>query len=227
MFEENIEQLNFTGNPEGCRTQINALVEQVTQNNIKDLLVPSSISSETKLVVVNAAFFKGLWSSKFEKEDTTMDIFYDHGKMPVYVEMMKQRGQFNYGTHQCIFFLPVTSLTLVSSTGVIEQLKTVFLEMPYKGEDGSISMFIFLPIFTPTAIDELLAEITPEILDEAFSGGLQREVDVEFPKISFERTFELVPVRMAWRNLLFPPFVGKNTQMTKLNENVKSVSFRY
>lgn len=76
----------------------------------------------------------------------------------------------------------------------MEQLKTVFLEMPYKGEDGSISMFIFLPIFTPTAIDELLAEITPEILDEAFSGGLQREVEVEFPKISFEKTFELVPV---------------------------------
>lgn len=66
--------------------------------------------------------------------------------------------------------------------------------MPYQGEDGSISMFIFLPIFTPTAIDELLAELTPEILDEAFSGGLQREVEVEFPKISFERTFELVPV---------------------------------
>lgn len=77
---------------------------------------------------------------------------------------------------------------------MIEKLKTIFLEMPYQGEDGSISMFIFLPIFTPTAIDELLAELTPEILDEAFSGGLQREVDVEFPKITFERTFELVPV---------------------------------
>lgn len=79
-------------------------------------------------------------------------------------------------------------------SGVIEQLKTVFLEMPYKGEDGAVSMFIFLPVFTVTAIDELLENITPEILDEVFSGGLQREVEVEFPKISFERKFELVPV---------------------------------
>lgn len=78
--------------------------------------------------------------------------------------------------------------------GVIEQLNTVFLEMPYKGEDGSVSMYIFLPVFTVSAIDELLEKITPEILDDVFSGGLQREVDVEFPKISFERKFELVPV---------------------------------
>lgn len=82
----------------------------------------------------------------------------------------------------------------MKSAGVIEQLKTVFLEMPYKGEDGSVSMYIFLPVFTVSAIDELLENITPEILDDVFSGGLQREVDVKFPKISFERKFELVPV---------------------------------
>ena len=77
---------------------------------------------------------------------------------------------------------------------MIEQLRTVFLEMPYKGEEDAISMFIFLPVFHVNAIDELLENITPEILDEVFSGGLQREVDIEFPKISFERKFELVPV---------------------------------
>lgn len=66
--------------------------------------------------------------------------------------------------------------------------------MPYKGEDGSISMYVFLPVFTVSAIDEFLENLTPEILDDVFSGGLQREVDVEFPKISFERKFELVPV---------------------------------
>lgn len=73
--------------------------------------------------------------------------------------------------------------------------------MPYKGEDGSISMFIFLPVFTVSAIDEFLEKITPEILDDVFSGGLQREVDIEFPKISFERKFELVPVRMIHTQL--------------------------
>lgn len=67
--------------------------------------------------------------------------------------------------------------------------------MPYKGEDGSISMFIFLPVFAVNSIDEFLEKVTPEMLNDVFSGGLQREVEVEFPKISFERKFELVPVR--------------------------------
>lgn len=100
--------------------------------------------------------------------------------------------------HENLLFIHV-----LLNLGVIEQLKTVFLEMPYKGEDGAVSMFIFLPVFTVTAIDELLENITPEILDDVFSGGLQREVEVEFPKISFERKFELVPVSCVYLNYVY------------------------
>lgn len=77
---------------------------------------------------------------------------------------------------------------------MIEQLNTVTLELPYLGEDSGISMFIFLPVFTPTAIDEMLKGLTPELLDEALEGGVQREVDVELPRISFEKTYEFLPV---------------------------------
>lgn len=80
--------------------------------------------------------------------------------------------------------------------GVIEKLKTAFVEMPYEGEHGSISMFVLLPVFTPNAIDELLNNITPEILDEVLSSESFEEVTVEFPKISFERKFKLVPVSL-------------------------------
>lgn len=89
----------------------------------------------------------------------------------------------------------------MSISGVIEQLNTVTLELPYLGEDSGISMFIFLPVFTPTAIDEMLKGITPELLDEALEGGVQREVDVELPRISFEKTYEFLPV--SHRHLLF------------------------
>lgn len=79
--------------------------------------------------------------------------------------------------------------------GVVDRLKTAFLEMPYQGEHGSISMFVLLPVFTPNAINELLKSITPEVLDEVLSKqSIEEEVTVEFPKISFERKFKLVPV---------------------------------
>lgn len=97
MFNESIEVLNFASEPEEARNQINQFVEEVTKDNIKDLLPPGSISHDTNVVLANAAYFKGNWASKFDKEDTQKKIFYEHSRMPVYVDMMRQRGNFNYG----------------------------------------------------------------------------------------------------------------------------------
>lgn len=96
-FEDNIETLDFFGDSEGSRTKINDFISNVTEGHVKDVLIPGSISQETKLVLANAAFFKGQWGSKFDPEKTSMKIFYDFGKIPVYVEMMEQQGYFNFG----------------------------------------------------------------------------------------------------------------------------------
>lgn len=80
---------------------------------------------------------------------------------------------------------------------MIEDLNTAHVELPYKGEHGSISMFILLPVFTPNAIDSLLQNFTPDILEKVLSEKSFEEIDVEFPKISFERKFKFVPVRFT------------------------------
>lgn len=97
MFDDNIDVLDFAAEPEQCRSQINTFVEEVTKNNIKDFLPPGSVNADTNVILANAAFFKGNWASKFDKEETQKKIFYEHSRMPVFVEMMKQRGNFNYG----------------------------------------------------------------------------------------------------------------------------------
>lgn len=81
-------------------------------------------------------------------------------------------------------------------TGVIEELNTAYLELPYRGENGVISMYVLLPVFTANAIDVLLQNFTSEILEKVLSANTFEEVDVEFPKISFERRFKFVPVRL-------------------------------
>lgn len=96
-FEDNIESLDFLGDSEGSRGKINDFIGNVTEGHIKDILIPGSITEQTKLVLANAAFFKGQWKSKFNAEHTKMKIFYDFGKIPVYVEMMAQVGYFNFG----------------------------------------------------------------------------------------------------------------------------------
>lgn len=79
-------------------------------------------------------------------------------------------------------------------SGVIKNLDTQILEMSYKGENGSISMFVFLPPSTPTAIDELIEKLTPEILDKALSNLYYERVRISFPKFSFEKTHKLLRV---------------------------------
>lgn len=64
-------------------------------------------------------------------------------------------------------------------------------------ETDGISMVVLLPTFVPNAVDDLVKRLTPELLQEALEDGISREVELHFPKISFEKTYELVPVCLS------------------------------
>lgn len=93
----NIEVLNFGSEPEESRCHINKFVKETTKDIIKEFLPPNYITPQTIAVLVNAAFFKGLWNEKFRKEDTKQEFFYKDIDTPISVEMMKQSGRFNKG----------------------------------------------------------------------------------------------------------------------------------
>lgn len=64
---------------------------------IKDLIPFGSIDKATKLVLVNAAYFKGKWENKFDPEDTKPEVFYSSPSKQVVVDMMHLEATFNYG----------------------------------------------------------------------------------------------------------------------------------
>lgn len=90
MKSFDIEMLNFTCEPE-------KFIEETTNDYIKVFLPPNSITPFTEVVLVNTAFFEGIWKSKFRKSFTQKKIFYKNGHQPVYIDMMGQKGFFNYG----------------------------------------------------------------------------------------------------------------------------------
>ncbi|TVU46120.1 hypothetical protein EJB05_05638, partial [Eragrostis curvula] len=51
-------------------TEVNLRVEKVTSSLIKEILLPGSVDHTTKLVLVNALYFKGTWSEKFDPSKT-------------------------------------------------------------------------------------------------------------------------------------------------------------
>ncbi|XP_039544851.1 serpin B6-like isoform X3 [Pimephales promelas] len=69
-YEAGLEKVDFISQSEAARVNINKWVEKKTQEKIKDLLPQGSIDEMTKLVLVNAIYFKGNWENKFPKEDT-------------------------------------------------------------------------------------------------------------------------------------------------------------
>lgn len=93
-----IETVDFS-EPEARRAEINAFVQEVTQNYINDLLPPGSIQPYSKAILANAAFFKGFWKTKFDK--TEVKHFNSESSIPV--EMMHVRGHFRHGLLHCSF----------------------------------------------------------------------------------------------------------------------------
>lgn len=186
-FFDEIEKLDFENDPEGQRLYINNWVENVTHGEIRDLLIPDSITKFTKLAIANAAYFKGTWQSKFKPEETKKEIFYVSNERQEFVDMMHVEGTFNHAAN--------------------EKLGCHILELPYTGGAGSqsdnddsdgsrVSMFVFLPPAEPNALDKLLARLTssPDILSEVVGEGISRRVDVKLPKFSIEKTVDMKTV---------------------------------
>lgn len=175
LFSEELNVLDFQSDPEKCLQEINKFVEDVTKGNIKDLLSKGDITTETRITLANAAYFKGSWASKFDPKFTKKEIFYTSTSQMNFVEMMSKNASYNHAAN--------------------EQLGCHILEIPYqRSESVDIGMIVFLPPMIPNGLENVLSRLTPESLHRALQEGFPREVQLKFPKFSSEKSIELVPV---------------------------------
>ncbi|EDS26406.1 serine protease inhibitor [Culex quinquefasciatus] len=125
-FLEEIEKLDFENDTESQRLYINNWVDNTTHGEITDLLIPGSITKNTKLAIANAAYFKGTWQSKFKPEETKNEIFYVSNERQEFVDMMHVEESFNHAPN--------------------EKLGCHILKLPYTGQDEAsrVSMFTVL-----------------------------------------------------------------------------------
>src|SRR5206468_5926847 len=61
-----VVETDFT-KPDAARKRINAWVEKETKDKIKDLIPEGIIDTLTRMVLVNAIYFKGTWQYTFDK----------------------------------------------------------------------------------------------------------------------------------------------------------------
>lgn len=93
-YGSGVRLTDFEKDPEAARKTINAWVDGETQDKIKDLLPDGSITGDTRLVLVNAVYFKSQWANPFDAAithdgtfhgvggDTTAPMMHNAGPMP-------------------------------------------------------------------------------------------------------------------------------------------------
>lgn len=128
-------------NPQRAAEKINEWVRNKTQGHIPTLIKADMLNSAlTRLVVVNSIYFKGMWKSRFQPENTKLRPF-NAGNGNVYkVPMMSQLSVFNMAT---------------ASTP--QGLKYKVIELPYHGNTMSMSIVV------PSEEDTPLSRILPHI----------------------------------------------------------------
>lgn len=176
-FYSEAENVNFSDNAVSAK-KINDWVESKTNNKIKDLIDKSLLDSLTRMVLVNAIYFKGLWEHPFKVENTKNLPFYLNETDSVEVPMMYHKKKYFYG--------------------VFEDLDATGLEMKYK--DSDISMFIILPNKRTglAALEEKLSSIN---LKDLSKNMFNVDVHVTLPKFKVEFSLSLKETLTKVHNL--------------------------
>jgi len=89
-------QVDFAKDGSKIASEANRWVETTTRNRIKNLLQADSLDARTALLLINALYFKGLWSDQFSTSRTKKQNFYSSAAKTAQVDMMTQKDDFNY-----------------------------------------------------------------------------------------------------------------------------------
>jgi len=159
---------NFKTAAEVSRRAINAWTEERTKGRITNLFPEGALNALTRLVLVNAVYFKGNWASPFAKNLTGEADFTRSDGRKIKVQMMGFSGtrDLQYGE--------TDSFQLV--------------RLPYAG--GGLAMVVALPK-NGKSLADAAAGLSAASLAEMRSVLIEQKTKVFLPRFSFGSGFEL------------------------------------
>jgi serpin B len=159
-----LRTLDF-GQPEEASEEINAWIEDQTEDRIKDLVSPEVTTPSTRLVLANATYFRASWLSRFEGEHTQDGPFTLADGNEITVPLMRQTAYFPYAEgdgYQAV-------------------------RLPYRG--GATDMLIIRP--EEGRFEQVEGRLDANLFEEV-SSGLRREyVRLTMPRFDFETNLDL------------------------------------
>ncbi|XP_068147376.1 antichymotrypsin-2-like [Drosophila tropicalis] len=167
LFHSSVESLDF-GKSERAAATINQWVKQKTNNSIPKIVEPSSLTSDSRIVLVNAIHFKGNWVHKFNVRLTRRENFYLNDEKGINVPMMNIDETFGYAE--------------------LPELDATALQLPYK--DSNLFMLIILPN-SKTGLSQMENKLRAIELITITKKVYQTKVWVKLPRFKSEFQIEL------------------------------------
>lgn len=161
-YDASVEEVDFRD--PAAAERLNRWIAQATRDKIPQLVTPDDLQ-DVVLLLANAVYFKGAWLEAFDPERTRPWEFRLADGRIKEVPMMTQEEVF-----PALFTEDFAAVAL-----------------PYQGE--RVEMLVFVPE-ERTALNDLLARLTPTTWEEWLAGFRPERVFVGLPrfKVEFERT---------------------------------------
>lgn len=189
-----LREADFRNNFPAERTLINRWVQEQTNDRIKDLIpnLPPELAKQMRLILINAIFFKGEWSSPFDEKQTKIEDFLlsGGGKAPT-----KIMHHLNKDARYAAFNGDGSYFNTPHVIGFDGNAKTYpdpngfqIAEIPVKGDRLS------MVILAPRSVDGLNA-IEAKLSGEMLTGWLaklqKRSVNLAIPRFKMETDYSL------------------------------------
>ena len=173
-YGSGLKRMDFKSAPDQSRISINNWIANATNDKIKNMLPPNTITSGTVMVLVNAIYFKGTWNKEFNPNNTTKRNFLDESNQQKQVDMMYDQRYVVAGENT--------------------ELNCKILQLQYTG--NNLSMIFVLPN-DANGLPQLESKITMTKFKSLFSGMWRRDTIIRIPKFKFEAKYDLKQVLSA------------------------------
>lgn len=157
-FDAEVQELDF-GAP-GAKDIINSWVNEKTQGRIEEII--DAISPLDILFLINAVYFQGNWTTKFDSGDT-------------------YQGSFRLGSGESVTVPTMSAEKMPMRFGTVDGIQVG--ELAYGG--GAFAMVVAVPQ-GDQSVDGLVAELDDDRWNQILDGISEGEFPVRLPKFELE-----------------------------------------
>jgi len=167
-FLTTARRVNYSNAEESAET-INTWVANKTNDLITDFISPGSLTSDTRMMLLNAVYFKANWQLPFQPADTTRSTFFVSTDSSVEADMMFLDNEIFYGQDK--------------------QLQSQVISLQY--EDPNFTMIIILPD-SKASMESLSENLKEKNFTQIHNSLNSRDVLLKMPKFKLGFKTQLV-----------------------------------